>query len=209
MSHDDEDTDKDTHEDAELSSWRGEWQALGGKDDLAAQLVARAAKDGKRMRRAATGEVLAAMFSTSLCLWLVVRSHGSIEVVAMTGLILLFNGAWLTHFFTLRANLFGSSGEGVDAFVALTRRRFATELRWARAARRWMLAIAVPLVPWAIWVFVAHRDAYLAAPWRAVVGFGGAAAIFTAVYVLTHRKERKLRAEEETFERHLASTELA
>ena len=199
-----------SHEDdQELTRWRGEWQALGGKDDLAGRLVARAAKDGKRMRRAALGEVLAVVLSTSICVWLIVRMHGALDVVVMTGLILLFNGAWLTHFFTLRANLFGPSGEGVDAFVALTRSRLATELRWARFARLWMLGLVVPLVPWGIWVLIAHREAYRAAPWRAVVGFGTAAAIFIGVYFWTRHKERQLRAEEEAFERHVAGAQLA
>lgn len=206
MSHDDQ--DHGLREDAELSTWRGEWQSLGGGDDLASELVSRAARDGRRMRRAATLEVLAATLSTSFSVWLVARSQGSPEVVAVCALVLLFNGAWLTHFFTLRAELFSSSAEGVDAFVALARRRVGTELRWARAARRWMLGLGALLVPWAIWVFVAHREAYSAAPWRGVVGFGGAAAIFGVVYALTHRKERKLRDEAEAFERYVAGAEL-
>lgn len=193
----------------ELSTWRAEWQALGGRDDLATKLVARAAKDGRRMRRSAAGEVLGATFSTSLCLWFVLRSHGSAEIVAMTAVILLFNGAWLTHFFTMRADLFAPSGEGVDAFIALTRRRMATEQKWARAARRWTVAVSLLLLPWAVWVFVAHKDAYFANPWSAVVGFGGAAAIFAGVYYFTLRKERKLRAESASFEANVADVELA
>ena len=195
--------------DAELTAWRGEWQALGGKDDLALQLVARAAKDSKRMRRSATGEVLACAFSSAVSFWLIIRSHGAADVVAMTGFILLFNGAWLTHFFTLRADLFGTSGNSVDAFVTLTRRRLAAERRWTRIARRWTLAICAALVPWGIWVLIGHREAYLAAPWRAIVGFGTAAVILAGVLIVMRRKERKVIAEEEAFERHVADVELA
>lgn len=195
--------------DAELSTWRGEWQALGGKDDLASELVARAVKDGKRLRRSAATEVLAATISSSLCLWLIVRTHGALEVVAMTGLILLFNGAWLTHFFTLRSDLFRPSAEGIDAFVALTRKRLAAEQRWMRFARRWTAALAAAVVPWSIWVYLAHRDAYEAAPWRAVVGFGTAFVIFAGMFLYSFRKERKLRREEESFERHVAEVQLA
>jgi len=194
--------------DAELAAWRGEWQSLGGKDDLAAELVARARKDGKRLRRGAAGEVLASIFSTSFCLWLVIRSHGSPQIVAMTAIILLFNGAWLTSFFTVRAGLFMSSGEGVDAFVELTRTRLAAQLVWTRIARRWTLVIGVALVPWGIWMFLAHEEHYLAEPWRAVVGFGGAAGIFAAVYAWVGIKARKLRAEEAAFERHVADGQL-
>jgi hypothetical protein len=201
--------DHDEKKDAELSSWRGEWQTLGGKDDLAAELVARAAKDGKRMRAGAVREVLAATFSTGVCSWLVVRSHGELEVVVMTAFILLFNGAWLTHFFTVRADLFRTSGEGVESFVALTRKRLATEHRWVVAARRWTLALMVPLVPWSIWVFIAHRDAYMTAPWRAIAGFGTAAVILIGVLLWTRVKERRISVETEAFERHVAEVQLA
>jgi hypothetical protein len=196
-------------DDKELSTWRSEWQTLGGQEDLAAELVARAAKDGRKMRRAAAMEVLGALFSTSVSLWLVVHFRGALEVTAIMTVILLFNGGWLTHFFTTRAQLFDSSAEGLAPFIELTRKRLATELRWARFARRWMMALAIPLVPWAIWVFIGHRAAYMAAPWRAVVGFGGAAAIFAGVYVWTRVKERKLRHESESFERHVADVQLA
>lgn len=198
-----------TEEDKELSAWRAEWQALGGKDDLASKLVARAAKDGRRMRFAAAKEVLAATFSSAVCLWLVQRFHGSAEIAVMTAVILLFNGAWLTHFFSSRADLFTPSGEGVDAFIDLTRKRLATETKWARYARLWTAFMSAALTPWSVWVFYAHREAYFVAPWRAVVGFGGAAAIFAGVYMVALRKERKLRAQTEAFESNLAGAELA
>jgi hypothetical protein len=206
MSNEDKDEAKD---DAELSTWRGEWQSLGGREDLASELVARAAKDGKRMRMSAAREVLAALFSTIVCLWLMVRTHGAVEVVAMTGLILFFNGAWLTHFFTLRANLFASSGEGVASFIELTRNRLVTERKWTVFARRWTTAIGAAVVPWSVWVIIVHKDAYRAEPWRAFVGFGVAAAILAGVYFWTRRKERKLTAEADAFERHIADVELA
>jgi hypothetical protein len=59
-----------------------------------------------------------------------------------------------------------------------------------------------------LWFFVAHRQAYLAAPWRAVVGFGGAAAILAGIAQWARRKEKTLRAEEEAFERHLAEVQI-
>lgn len=202
--------EKETREDAELATWRGEWQALGGEDDFAPQLVARAAKDGRRMRLGAAAEVVAATFSTSFCVWLLVRSHGSAQVVAMSAFILLFNGAWLTHFFTMRAGLFGNHavGEGALVFVELTRRRLATQRQWMVAARRWTLALGAIVFPWAIWVFLAHKEMYMAEPWRAVVGFGGVVVILGGVYAWTHVKERRLRAEGEAFERHIEEVKL-
>jgi hypothetical protein len=83
------------------------------------------------MRRAAVREVLAVVLSTSVGLWTIVQSHGALEVVAMIAFIFLFNGAWLTHFFTLRAGVFGPSGEGIEAFIDLTRRRLAARVSYA------------------------------------------------------------------------------
>lgn len=205
----DERDEKGNTSDAELLSWREEWQSLGGQEDFAAELVARAAKDGRRMRRAAAAEVLAAAFSSGLSAWLIIHTEAAIEVVAITAFVLVFNGAWLTHFFLLRAQLFATSGQGADAFVELTRRRLATELRWVTVARKWCVVLAAIVTPWGVWTFFRHKDAYLAEPWRAIVGFGGAAVIFAFVWMQTRRKERKVRAEEMAFERHLADVGLA
>ena len=200
---------KDPKEDAELSTWRGEWQGLGGGEDFAVQLVARARKDGRKLRLSAAAEVLAAAFSTTVCLWLLARSHGSPEVIAMTAFILPFNGAWLTHFFTVRAGTFNAIGAGVDDFVVLTRRRLATQRKWMVLARRWTFAIGIALAPWMVWVFYAHREAYAREPWRGVLGFGMIVVIMAGVYAWTFVKERKLGVEAEAFERHVADVQLA
>lgn len=196
------------NDDAELGAWRGEWQRLGGQDGFAKELISRAARDGRRMRRAAAGEVLGVLFSTATCAWLMVRTRGAVEVVAITVLILVFNGAWLTYFFSVRADLFSASGEGVSAFIALTRRRLATEQRWIRVARWAVVALGGVAVPWGVWTFLAHEQAYRAEPWRAVVGFGGAALILAGVLAFTWFKERRLAAEGRAFERNVADAEM-
>ena len=192
---------EDKNEEEELEAWRGQWQALGNTEDRAEMLVARAARDGRRMRRDALGEVLGVVVSSSICFWLVVRTSGAAPVVAVTAIILLFNGAWLTHYLTLRAGLFASSGEGVDVFVALTRKRLATELQWMRFARRWTLVLCGTLVPALVWLVLARWERYVQEPWRAVVGFGVAAAIFASLLLWMAHKARKLRAEQDRFER--------
>ncbi len=195
-------------DDRELEGWRREWQQLGGKADFATAVAARAARDGKRMRRGAAAEVLGVVFSSSVSLWLVVRSRGALDLAVVAGIILLFNGGWLTHFFTVRGALFASSGEAASAFVALTRKRLAAERQWARFAKVWMTALGVALVPWGIWFFVAHQEGYRAAPWRAVVGFGGAAAIFAGGFLWMVRKEKRLGSEAERFERQVADVDI-
>ncbi len=195
---------EDKNEERELEAWRGQWQALGNTEDRAEMLVAHAARDGRRMRRDALGEVLGVVVSSSLCFWLVVRSGGAAPVVAVAAIILLFNGAWLAHYVSLRVGLFASHGEGVDVFVALTRKRLATELQWMRFARRWTFVLCGALVPALVWLVVARWERYLQEPWRAVVGFGVAGAIIVSVLLWMGHKARKLRAEQDRFERHVA-----
>jgi hypothetical protein len=194
--------------DPELTDWRAEWASLGGKDGFVVDVLERADQETGRMRRAAMREVLGACISSAICTWLSVRSRGAPEVVALMCLIVFFNGVWLTRFFSLREGLFRGTARGLDEFVDLTRKRLAAELRFVDFARRWTSIIGVVLVPWAIWMFLAHRDGYTQQPWRAVVGFGGAAGIFAAVVVLTRRKAGKLAAESARFERQLAEATL-
>jgi hypothetical protein len=199
----------ESNEDPELAAWRGEWQGLGGTEDFAAQLVARARKDGRRLRRSAAVEVTAAALSSTFAIWLVVHRRGALEAVLLMALILLFNGAILAHFFTVRAGTFASSGDGVEAFVALTRRRFRTQKRWAGYARRWLLVLLVAVVPWAALMLHAHWDGYAAQPWRGVVGFGGIFVIAGGVLAWIRRTELRLVQESEAFERQLADVQLA
>lgn len=199
----------ETNGDPELSAWRAEWQTLGAGEEYAAKLVARASRDGRRLWRAALGEVLGVVFSTTLCLILAVRSHGAIEVVALTGLVLVFNGAWLTYFFTLREGTFRASGEGTEAYVALTRRRLATDRQWIRYGRRWTVVLCALLLPWSVRFAFVHRALYRADPWRAAVGFGGVAVILGGLALWLRYKARKAEEQEALFEREIARADLA
>lgn len=194
--------------DEELARWQEEWQSLGDEAGLAKELVARAERDGRKLKISAAREVLGAAFAAAVSAWLVVFTKGKLEVVVVAIAIALFSGAWITHFFTVRAGTFAASGQGIEAFVALTRARMAAATRWNRYAMKWNLVLATLLVPWSVWVFIAHLDAYLAAPWRAVVGFGGWVAIMAGLMFFLRVKAKRLRAEEEAFERELAEAAL-
>jgi hypothetical protein len=203
-----EENEEVKNQDPELSAWRSEWQGLGGREDFAAAVVARAAKDGRRARRVVVREVLAALLLLVWSCWMVARSRGAPEVLAMVGFILVFTASWLTYLLALRVDFFEGSGEGVEAFVALTRRRLAIEGRWLRFVERWTLVLGVAIVPWSVWWFAVHRERYLAEPWRAVVGFGGVAAILAGVVFWMRRKQQKLRVEERAFERCVNEAQL-
>ena len=195
--------------DNELESWQNEWQRLGQTEASARQLVRRAHKDMWRMRAAAAGEVLGAACSTTIVGWLLLRSHGAIEVVCIAALILLFNGAWLTHYFGMRKDVLSPSAGSTKQYVELTRARLLVEQRWNHAARRWTLALCALALPWSVWAFASHFDLYRAAPWRAVVGFGGAFGLSSGLFWFFHRKRVTLGKKLETFERQVAELELS
>jgi len=193
--------------DQELESLRAEWRSLGDQGALSSSLLDRVSRDSARMRRAAALEIAGVIFSTSVIVSIAVWRGGP-EMIALTALICTFNGAWLTHFFVSRASLYQAPGQSLDAFVSLTRGRSLTERRWARAAQRWHVAIGLALLPLLVWIFVAHREAYLASPLHMITGFGGAALIYAGSLVYLRRKARKLEAEAEAFERELAGASL-
>ena len=195
--------------DEELATWRTEWQSLGGSEGFGRALVERASRDARQMKWSAAKEILGAAFSTVTCGYLVHRLHGSPEVIAVTALILLFNGAWITHFFAVRAGTFEANAKGLDAFVELTRARMKGSLRWNTFGARSTLVLSAALVPWSVWMFLAHEAAYLAAPWRAFVGFGGWMAIMAGLLVFLRWKRTKLVAELDRFERQVAEVALA
>jgi hypothetical protein len=197
--------------DRELAGWQREWQTMGGDDELKREvLLRRVRRDGARMRLAAAGEILAAAASSAFCIWLVVKSGGAILTVALAAGVLFFNGAWLMRFFTTRQDLFGGRavadlGGGLDAFVELTRRRFAAELGWTRFVRRCTIVLAVASFPWCLAMAVNGWAFYRAEPWRAVVGFGGVAVIFAGLFSWSRRKERRLREESARFDASLTT----
>ncbi len=189
-----------SEEDAELERWKREWQSLGGRDGLAMELAERVVKDGRRLRRGAVIEIVAAAFSTLGCTWLLVRTHGDLLVVLVCSAILIFNGIWVTRMLTLRQGSLRAAGTGLDAFLELTRRRLADDLKWNAFGRRTTLGLALFLVPWCVWMFVRHQEMYMAEPWRAVIGFGTVAVILVGLFAYQRHKLRALEADRERLE---------
>ncbi len=193
-----------TNEDLELRQWQDEWNALGGEAGFARELVARAARDTRRLWLSSFLEVLAAALSSAFSLSGVIWSHGQPTIVAMTAIILVFNGVWLTRMFSLREGTYRGASSGVDDYVALTRKRLDGDIAFSRFARRATSVLAVLLTPWGVWMFLTHRDAYVAEPWRAVVGFGGVLAILTFIFLSQSRSRKRKVAERARFERLVA-----
>lgn len=195
--------------DEELLGWQAEWATLGGNESFAATMVERAARDGRKLRLSAAGEVLAAVFSMVVSMGVVVRTHGALPVVAIVVVIQVFTGAWLAHFFDSRRTLFDGEGRDTAGFVALTRERLEASRRWTLFGRRWMQILGAIVVPWCVWMGAANAAMYRAEPWRAVVGFGGALVIFVGAYAWLGHKERATRREREALEREIAAAEMS
>ncbi len=177
--------------DHELETWRSEWQAMGGRSGLAAELSARVARDGVRIRRSLAAEVAGGIFAVVLATALVVHTHGERVTAVVCAGVLVFTGVWTTRVLTLRHGSLRATAEGLDTFVALTRRRIDDDLRWVAFGTRAMQIFAALLVPCAAWALVARWAIYSAEPWRGVVGFGTAAVIL-AFALLRYRVKRRL-----------------
>lgn len=186
--------------DHELETWRSEWQAMGGRSGLVAELSARVARDGARIRRGLAAEIAGGLFAVGLATALVVRMHGEPVTAVVCAAVLVFTGVWTTRVLTLRHGSLRATAEGLDTFVALTRRRLDDDLRWAAFGTRAMQIFAALLVPWAAWALVARWPMYSAEPWRAVVGFGTAAAILVFSLLKYRVKRRTLVEERARFE---------
>lgn len=185
--------------DEELSRWQAEWQSLGGRDRWVAELADRVRRDGRRIRRGIARDIGAASLSTLLSIGLLARSRGELVTVVVCAAILVFNGVWVTRLLTLRRGP-PAADASLDAYVALTRQRQEDAVRWVGFAARSTWVLAIGLVPWAIWAFVARYPLYRAEPWRAGVGFGGAAVILGATFAWLRWKRRRLLDEQARFE---------
>ena len=194
-------------DDKELEGWRSEWQSLGGRQGFADDLARNVARDARRIRRGVATEIAGGVFAASISVWLISSAHGEL-VSTFTGAgVLVFCGVWTTRLLTLRQA--GPSGEGLDGFIELTRRRMTDDLRWSRFTRRTTKVLAALLVPWSAWAFVTRHAMYRAEPWRGLVGFGGVAIILAGLYVWQRRKHRKLETERDRFESVVAERTLA
>ncbi len=153
--------------DLELERWQRQWQALGGREDLARSLAARVQHDTSRIRRELALELAAAAGSIALCLWLVVHHEGKLVVTAICAVSLVFTGVWVTRLLTLKLSSSPAETSGLDAFVELTRRRLADDIQWHTFRRRSLVVLVPLLLPLTAWAAVARYDHYRAQPWLA------------------------------------------
>lgn len=195
--------------DDELARWREEWSSLGGASELAEELSRRVERDGKRLRWRVAREVLACLASTALSGWLLVQTRGDARTVVISAVVLVFNGVWITRLLTLHEGSLRVAAAGLDAFVELTRRRLADDLRWIAFGRRATEILVALVAPWSIWVLVSRWDRYRAEPWRAFVGFGVAIAIFAGVWTAARRRRARIERERARFEELVAGKTLS
>ncbi len=188
------------NDDIELSRWQSEWQSLGGREGLAKELSERVARDGKRIRRGLAAEVAGGIFAAGLSIALVIRMRGEAVTTVVCAGVLVFTGVWTSRIFTLRHGSLDAATKGLDTFVELTRRRLDDDLRWIGFGTRAMQALAVLLVPWAVWALAARWAVYSAEPWRGVVGFGTAGGILAFTLLKYRFKRRALLQDRERFE---------
>jgi hypothetical protein len=189
-----------TQRDSELEGWQEEWQALGGREGLARSLAERVQRDGRRLRRELVVEMAAAAGSTALCVWLLVDSQGKPVVAVACASVLLFTGVWVTRLLTLKQGSARADGNGLDAFIELTRRRLADDVKWHGFRRRCLPILTLLLVPWLIWAISERALLYGEKPWLAALELGALVALLGWSFVHLPRKVRALEAARDRFE---------
>lgn len=187
-------------EDTELEGWRQGWQSLGGRDDLARSLAERVRADGRRLRRELVTEMAWAAASTALCLWLLVDSGGKPVVVVACAGVLVFTGVWVTRLLTLKYGASADAASALDAFVELTRRRLAQDLKWHLFRRRSLDIATLCIVPWVAWALSERYSLYRAEPWLGVAEVGLLVALLVGLFIYLPRKVRALQAACDRFE---------
>jgi hypothetical protein len=189
-----------TQPDSELEGWQQDWQALGGREDLARSLAERVQRDGRRIRRELVVEMAAAAGSTALCVWLLVDSRGKPVVAVACAGVLLFTGVWVTRLLTLKQGSSRAEGSGLDAFIELTRRRLTDDVEWHSFRRRSLPILTVLLVPWLVWAISQRASLYGAEPWRGVAELGILVGVLIWSFIHLPRKVRTLEAARDRFE---------
>jgi hypothetical protein len=187
-------------QDTELQGWKLGWQSLGGRDDLARSLADRVRPDRRRLRRELITEMAWAAASTALCVWLLVDSGGKPVVAVACAGTLIFTGVWVTRLLTLKYGASNAADSGLDAFVELTRRRLADDLKWHLFRRRSLDMAALLIVPWTLWALTERYPLYRAEPWVGVAEVGSLLALLIGLFIYLPRKVRTLEAARECFE---------
>ena len=187
-------------DDTELEDWRRQWRELGGRDDLARSLSERVGKDRQRLWRELIAECVAAAASTLLCVWLLVDSRGKPVVVVACAGALLYTGAWVTRLLTLKLAAARTDAVALEAFIELTRRRLAADIRWQTF--EWQSVRVMPLLvlPWALWAVWHRYSLYVSEPWRAATELGLLVGLGVGAFIRIPRKLRRLEAARDRFE---------
>jgi hypothetical protein len=156
--------------DDELERWKLQWQALGGREDLARSLAQRVAIDGRKIRRELMLEVAAAAASTATCVWLLVDSRGKKHASA------------------------GAEVSGLEAFLQLTRQRLVDEIKWQTFRRRSLNVMTLLVVPWTVWALLHRYPLYQSHPLQGTAELGLLLGILMALFIHLPRKIRSLEA---------------
>jgi hypothetical protein len=189
-----------TERDNELEDWQQEWQALGGREDLARSLAERVQHDGRRIRRELVLEMAAAAGSTALCAWLLVDSKGKPVVTVACAAVLIFTGVWVTRLLTLKQGSSRAEGTGLDVFIELTRRRLTDDVKWHTFRRRSLDVLALLMVPWTLWAISERYPLYRAEPWLGAAEVGALLGLLVGSFIHLRRKVRTLEAARDRFE---------
>ncbi len=173
--------------DDEWAAWARDFQDSGDSAPAPEEMLSAARR---ATRRQWFGYALELLASVGLVAFYVVmmRRQRATWFVAMASANFVFAALWMGYLTHVRRGTWSAAGSDVRTFAALTRARRVADLRWLRFARVTTAVVLLFVAGWMPFVLRARWALYSAEPWRAVVGFGGAALIGIAVLVAQTRK---------------------
>lgn len=175
------------NDDDEWTAWARDFRGAEGEGPSPEAMLAAVRRETRRQWGAYALEVLASVGLVAFYV-LMMRRQRETWFVAMASANFVFAALWLGYLTYVRRGTWSAAGRDARSFVTLARARREADLRWFRFGRAITAVMLLVVAGWAPFVLQARWAFYAAAPWRAVVGFGGAALIGVGVMVYQTRR---------------------
>jgi hypothetical protein len=193
------------NDELEWSRWTEDFHAPS--DSVARQtpeaLLARTRYETRRQLVGYVGEVLASVGLIAFYI-VMMRRERATWFVALASANFAFAALWIAYLTYVRRGTWRAAGNDTRVFVELAHARAQSVLRWFRFAQMSTAAMLLFVVAWAPFMLRARWELYCAEPWRAIVGFGVAFAIATAVMVYYARRVTRAQLELHALDEALA-----
>ncbi len=147
----------------------------------------------RETRRLWVGTALELVAATGVCVfwWALIARRGAPALLPMACASTAGMAAWVGYLAFVYRGQWAPRGDTVRAHLAATLARRQAEARWFSFALAWTAVMGLAVALWAPVLIRARWALYSAEPWRALVGFGVAAAILAGTMAYYSRRRRR------------------